>query len=54
MSNDRQSHGSFAHRTARTIRSLSVPIGLFWLVVAALTNAFVPQLERSAKHTTWH
>jgi uncharacterized membrane protein YdfJ with MMPL/SSD domain len=30
---------------AQTIRRLSVPIALFWLAVAALTNAVVPQLE---------
>ncbi len=32
-------------RVARWIRWLCVPIVLFWLAVAALTNVFVPQLE---------
>ncbi|QEM43728.1 MMPL/RND family transporter [Mycolicibacterium grossiae] len=32
-------------RIARSIRVLCVPIVLFWLAVAALTNALVPQLE---------
>ena len=32
-------------RIARSIRTLCVPIVLFWLAVAALTNALVPQLE---------
>ncbi|GAS88105.1 MMPL/RND family transporter [Mycolicibacterium brisbanense] len=30
---------------AKTIRRLSVPIVLFWLAVAAITNVLVPQLE---------
>jgi putative drug exporter of the RND superfamily len=30
---------------ARTVRRLSVPILLFWLGLAAVTNIFVPQLE---------
>jgi len=30
---------------ARTIRRLSVPILLFWLGLAAVTNVVVPQLE---------
>ncbi|ORA35966.1 RND family transporter [Mycobacterium aquaticum] len=32
-------------RVAKTIRRLSVPIVLFWLAVAAITNVLVPQLE---------
>ncbi|MEE6165704.1 MULTISPECIES: MMPL/RND family transporter [unclassified Mycolicibacterium] len=32
-------------RAAKTIRRLSVPIVLFWLAVAAITNVLVPQLE---------
>jgi putative drug exporter of the RND superfamily len=30
---------------ARTVRRLSVPVVLFWLGLAAVTNVFVPQLE---------
>ena len=33
------------HRIPRTIRWLSIPIVLFWLVVAGITNSVVPQLE---------
>ncbi|MCV7192522.1 RND family transporter [Mycolicibacterium brumae] len=32
-------------RPARTVRALAVPILLFWVAVAALTNALGPQLE---------
>jgi RND superfamily putative drug exporter len=45
MSTLQQSQGSFTHRVAQTIRWLSVPIVLFWLAVAAITNVVVPQLE---------
>ena len=45
MSNHQESRDSLTHRVARAIRWLSVPIVLFWLVVAGLTNALVPQLE---------
>src|SRR5258705_858533 len=45
MSTHQQSQGSFTHRVAQTIRWLSVPIVLFWLAVAAITNVVVPQLE---------
>src|SRR6476661_10399467 len=45
MTNHLESRGSFTDRTAKWIRWLSAPILLFWLVVAALTNALVPQLE---------
>ena len=34
---------------AQVIRRLSVPIALFWLALAAITNAVVPQLEAVAK-----
>jgi putative drug exporter of the RND superfamily len=34
---------------AQLIRRLSVPIALFWLALAAITNAVVPQLEAVAK-----
>jgi len=34
---------------AQMIRRLSVPIALFWLALAAITNAVVPQLEAVAK-----
>jgi RND superfamily putative drug exporter len=34
---------------AQMIRRLSVPIALFWLALAAITNAAVPQLEAVAK-----
>ncbi len=36
---------SFTDRVAQTIRWLCVPIVLFWVAVAALTNVLVPQLE---------
>jgi RND superfamily putative drug exporter len=45
MSNHQQSLGSIGHRIAQTIRWLSVPIVLFRLAVAAISNAVVPQLE---------
>src|SRR6202790_156390 len=45
MSNDHVSRRSLPERIPRTIRWLSVPIVLFWLAVAAITNVFVPQLE---------
>ncbi|HEX3285622.1 MAG TPA: hypothetical protein VHT50_13445, partial [Mycobacterium sp.] len=32
-------------RVSKWIRRLCVPIVLFWLAVAALSNALVPQLE---------
>ena len=46
MSDHQQSQVPFGHRVAQTIRWLSVPIVLFWLVAAALTNSLVPQLEK--------
>ena len=45
MSNHQESRDSLTHRVARAIRWLSVPIVLFWLVVAGITNALIPQLE---------
>ncbi len=36
-------------RIPQAIRWLSVPILLFWLAVAALSNVFVPQLEKVAE-----
>lgn len=42
------SHGAekpAGSRTARTIRALAVPILLLWVLIAALTNILVPQLE---------
>ena len=37
------------HRIARIIRRLCVPIALFWLALAALTNSSVPPLEKVAE-----
>jgi putative drug exporter of the RND superfamily len=45
MSDRRDTDSTFTHRAARTVRWLSVPIVVFWVVVAALTNVLVPQLE---------
>src|ERR1700742_1590892 len=36
---------TFTDRVATWIRWLCVPIVIFWVAVAALTNALVPQLE---------
>jgi RND superfamily putative drug exporter len=36
-------------RLGHTLRRLSVPIALFWLALAAITNIVVPQLEAVAK-----
>lgn len=39
-------------RAARTIRRLAVPIAIFWVAVAALTNVLLPTLEIvGARHT---
>ncbi len=46
MSSHQIDSESLTHRVATTIRWLSVPIVLFWLVVAAVTNVLVPQLEK--------
>lgn len=45
MRNDQESRTSLTDRVAKWIRWLAVPIVLFWLVVAGITNALVPQLE---------
>ena len=36
---------TFTDRVAKWVRWLCVPIVLFWIVVAGLTNVLVPQLE---------
>ncbi|GAC1398012.1 MAG: MMPL family transporter [Mycobacterium sp.] len=46
MSDPQQSRVPSGHRIAQAIRWLSVPIVLFWLIAAALTNSLVPQLEK--------
>lgn len=39
-------------RVARTIRRLAIPIAIFWVAVAALTNVLLPTLEIvGARHT---
>ena len=45
MSDQDVARRSFTDRFAQTIRWLSVPIVLFWLAIAAITNVLVPQLE---------
>ncbi len=45
MSGHRVEDRSVAGRISRTIRWWSVPIVLAWLLIAVLTNVFVPQLE---------
>ena len=45
MSNHLAERPSPTDRVAKWIRRLCVPIVLFWLAVAALTNVLVPQLE---------
>jgi RND superfamily putative drug exporter len=45
MTDQDVSRRSLPHTIAQTIRWLSVPIVLFWLAVAAITNVLVPQLE---------
>ncbi|MGH3639813.1 MAG: hypothetical protein ACRDUX_12390, partial [Mycobacterium sp.] len=34
---------------ARTVRVLSVPIVVFWALLAVSTNTFIPQVERVAE-----
>jgi len=46
MSNHDVEPRPFAQKIAQTIRWLSVPIVLVWLALAAITNIFVPQLEK--------
>jgi RND superfamily putative drug exporter len=45
MSNHLADRPTLTDRAARTIRWICVPIVLFWVAVAALTNVLVPQLE---------
>ncbi|WP_235621982.1 MMPL/RND family transporter [Mycolicibacterium austroafricanum] len=45
MSEQRIEDRSLAGRISRTIRWWSVPILLVWLLIAVLTNVFLPQLE---------
>src|SRR6185312_8327331 len=45
MSNHQVQGRSLPHRIARGIRLLSIPLVLFWLAVAAISNVLVPQLE---------
>jgi RND superfamily putative drug exporter len=46
MSNHLAERPTFTDRAAKWIRWLCVPIVLFWVAVAALTNVLVPQLEK--------
>ena len=46
MSTDQAEQQSTADRVAQTVRWLCVPIVVFWVAVAALTNVLVPQLEK--------
>ena len=45
MSHQLAERRTLTDRVARWIRWLCVPIVIFWLAVAALTNVLVPQLE---------
>jgi RND superfamily putative drug exporter len=45
MSNHQATEGSLTHRVAKSIRLFSIPIVVFWVLAAALSNTFVPQLE---------
>ncbi len=45
MTTHQESRPSLTDRSAKWIRRLAVPIVLFWLVIAGITNALVPQLE---------
>ena len=49
MSEHQAQHSPVVHRIARGIRWFSVPIVLVWLLIAATTNVFVPQLEDVGK-----
>ena len=46
MSTDQAERQSMTDRAAKRIRVLCVPIVMFWVAVAALTNVLVPQLEK--------
>ena len=45
MSNHLAERQTPTDTVAKSIRRLCVPLVLFWLAVAGLTNALVPQLE---------
>ena len=45
MSDHREAGTTFTHRFAKWVRRLSIPVVVFWILVAGLTNALVPQLE---------
>ncbi|AEV76796.1 putative RND superfamily drug exporter [Mycolicibacterium rhodesiae NBB3] len=45
MTTHQEERTSLTDRIAKWIRWLSVPIVLFWLAIAGITNALVPQLE---------
>ena len=49
MSTHQAERESMTDRVAQAIRRLSVPIALFWLGLAVVTNVFVPQLETVAE-----
>src|SRR6516165_11292841 len=49
MSNHLAERPTLTDRVARTIRSFSVFIAVFWLGLAVVTNVFVPQLETVAQ-----
>ncbi|HYB83550.1 MAG TPA: MMPL family transporter, partial [Mycobacterium sp.] len=49
MSERHVEESSLVRRIASTIRGLSVPIVLVWLLIAVITNVFVPQLEEVGK-----
>jgi RND superfamily putative drug exporter len=36
-------------RVARLLRTLAIPVVLFWVVAAALTNVLLPSLEETTK-----
>ena len=44
---------TFTDRTGLWVRRLCVPIVLFWVVVAGLTNALCRNWRRSANRRTW-
>jgi putative drug exporter of the RND superfamily len=46
MSNHLAERPTLTSRVAKWIRWLCVPIVLFWVAIAAVTNVFVPQLEK--------
>ncbi len=49
MRDDHVEDRSLVHRIARSIRWSSVPIVLVWLLIAVITNVYVPQLEEVGK-----